>query len=395
MTPVAAQQESAAARPSERPAARPASSARGLTITRVSTYLLSIPPRQRAIGDAQQKRVEAVEFVLVRLDTDAGPSGWGFNWNYTKGTRAVKVMIDDAYAPVLVGRDPADREQLSKDLLSQTHFIGRLGVARVGVSAINLALWDLHCKQLGQPLWKVLGGTRQRIKAYNTDGGWLTMSTAELVEDMQRLVARGFDRVKMKIGLPDPREDYARVKAVRQAIGDDIGLMVDVNTCWDLKTALRWGRKLEEFRLEWLEEPLPPFDVRAHARLAKALEVPIAVGETLYTAEMFEEFLRAGAVEIVQADVTKLSGIEEWLQVAALAKAHRVPVVPHTNVQQKVHVQLAAATPHVPMVEYCYESLADIWKEPLTVQDGHYSLPQEPGVGCEMKPEIVERYRVA
>jgi L-alanine-DL-glutamate epimerase-like enolase superfamily enzyme len=199
----------------------------------------------------------------------------------------------------------------------------------------------------------------------------------------------------MKIGSPDPREDYARVKAVRRAIGDQIGLMVDVNTCWDLKTALEWGRKLEEFRLEWLEEPLAPFDVRGHAALAKALDVPIAVGETLYTADMFREFLEAGAVEVVQADVTKLSGIEEWLEVAALAQARQVPVVPHTNVQQKVHVQLAAATPHVPMVEYCYESLADIWKEPLTVREGYYSLPQEPGVGCELDPAILKRYRVA
>lgn len=366
-----------------------------MRITGVDTYVLSIPPQQRTIGDAQQKRVDAVEFVLVRLDTDHGLVGWGFNWNYTKGTRAVKVMIDDAYAPVLLGRDPADRLRIGRDLLYQTHFIGRLGVARVGVSAINLALWDLHCKQLGLPLWKALGGVKDRVRAYHTDGGWLTMSREELVEDMTRLVARGFDRVKMKIGLPDPREDVARVKAVRKAIGDTVGLAVDVNTSWDLKTALRWGPKLEAFRLDWLEEPLAPFDVRGHARLAKALRVPIAVGETIYTAELFREFLEQGAVEIVQADVTKLSGIDEWLEVAALAKTFHAPVIPHTNVQQKVHVQLAAATPHVPMVEFCYESLADIWKEPLTVTDGYYSLPQEPGVGCEMKPQILERYRVA
>lgn len=374
---------------------RPVAPSSGLKITKVETFLLSIPPRQRTIGDAQQKRVEAVEFVLVRLDTDQGLTGWGFNWNYTKGTRAVKVMIDDAYAPVLLGRDAADRAQIGRDLLYQTHFIGRFGVARVGASAINLALWDLRCKQLGLPLWQVLGPVRERVKAYHTDGGWLTMTREELVEDMARLVARGFDRVKMKIGLPDPREDVARVKAVRRAIGEEVGLAVDVNTCWDLKTALRWAPRLEEFRLDWLEEPLAPFDVRGHARLAKALDVPIAVGETLYTAEMFREFLEAGATKIVQADVTKLSGIDEWLEVSALAKRFGVPVIPHTNVQQQVHVQLAAATRHVPMVEFCYESLADIWQEPLTVTDGWYSLPQRPGIGCEMKPEIMERYRVA
>jgi len=356
--------------------------------------LLRIPPQQRTISDAQS-RVEAVEFIVVRVETNQGITGWGFNWNYTRGTRAVQVMIDEVYAPAMRGRDPAHRHEICRDLLHTTHFIGRVGVALVGVSAIEVALWDIHCKQLGLPLWRVLGPVRERVKAYNTDGGWLSLTQTELIEDMQRLVERGFDRVKMKIGLPSPQEDYERVKAVRKAIGDDVGLMVDVNTCWDLNTAMYWGRKLEEFRLDWLEEPLHPFDVRGHAQLAQALTVPIAVGETIYTTEMFQEYLERDAAQIVQADVTKLSGIDEWLRVAGLAAAYHVPVIPHTNVQQKIHVQLAAATPHVPMVEFCYESLAAIWKEPLSVKEGYYSLPQEPGVGCELDPAIIKRYRVA
>ncbi len=381
----------------QRPLAVPqrTATATDMRITKVETMLLSIPPQQRTISDAQQKRVDAVEFIVVRVETNHGLIGWGFNWNYTKGTRAVKVMIDEVYAPLLIGRDPEQRKELCADLLLSTHFIGRVGVALVGVSAIEIALWDLHCKRVGLPLWKVLGPVRDRVKAYNTDGGWLACSVEELVADMERLVARGFDRVKMKIGLPDPHEDYARVKAVRKAIGEKVGLAVDVNTCWDLNTALYWGKKLEEFRLDWLEEPLHPFDVRGHARLAAALTVPIAVGETIYTTEMFRNFLEQDAVEIVQADVTKLSGIDEWLEVAALAAAYRVPVIPHTNVQQKIHVQLAAATPHVPMVEFCYESLAEIWKEPLCVEGGYYSLPTAPGVGCELNEAVLKQFRVA
>jgi len=363
-------------------------------MTNVETFLVRVPPQQRTISDAQT-RVEAVEFVFVRLETDHGITGWGFNWNYTRGTRAVQVMIDEIYGPALIGQDPARRQALCRELLHRTHFIGRVGVALVGVCAIELALWDLYCKQLGKPLWQVLGPVRDRVKAYNTDGGWLSLTTDDLVEDMQRLVARGFDTVKMKIGLPRPEEDYERVEAVRRAIGDRVGLLVDVNTCWDLKTAQVWGRKLEVFNLGWLEEPLHPFDVLGHERLAASLSVPIAVGETIYAFEMFREYLERKAVGVVQADATKLSGIDEWLRVADLAAAHQVPVVPHTNVQQKVHVQLAAATPHVPMVEFCYESLADIWKEPLTVKDGYYSLPQEPGVGCEPDPAFLKTYRMA
>ena len=375
------------------PTLGPASSS-GVKITGVTTFLLRIPPRQPTISDAQS-RVEAVEFVAVRLDTNQDLTGWGFNWNYSRGTRAVKVMIDDVYAPLLIGQDPEYRKELCDRLLCATHFIGRVGAALVGVCAIEIALWDVHCKRLGMPLWRVLGPVRNRVKAYNTDGGWLSSSKDELVKGMVRLVERGFDRVKMKVGLPSPQDDYDRVKAVRKAIGEKIGLMVDVNTCWDLKTAMYWGRKLEEFRLDWLEEPLHPFDIRGHARLARVLTVPIAVGETVYTIDTFREYVEQDAAEILQADVTKLSGIDEWLEVAGLAAAFHRSVIPHTNVQQKLHAQLAAATAHVPMVEFCYESLAEIWKEPLSVIDGYYSLPEAPGVGCEFAPAIFNKFRVA
>jgi hypothetical protein len=155
---------------------------------------------------------------------------------------------------------------------STTHFIGRVGVARVGLAAMNLALWDIQLRLEEQPLWRHLGPCKTKVKAYNTDGGWLTWSTEELISDMHRIIDRGFDAVKMKLGRPDPREDFKRVKAVRKAIGDKIKLMVDVNTVWDLKTAIVWGRRLEQFDIAWLEELMYPFDVRAHTELAKALD---------------------------------------------------------------------------------------------------------------------------
>lgn len=364
-------------------------------ICMVSTRVLRIVPDQPPIGDAQQKLVEAVEFLVVRVEAEDGCIGWGFNWNYTQGTRAVKVMVDEVYAPVMIGRSALRRKELLGDLSMKTHFIGRVGVALVGLCAIELALWDIACKRQGLPLWKVLGASGEPVKAYNTDGGWLTLSTDDLVKGMGRLVDRGFDRVKMKIGLSDPREDIARVKAVRRAIGDDVGLMIDVNTCWDLKTALEWAPKFEPFKIDWLEEPLHPFDIAGHARLAEAIDIPIAVGETVYTQYAFREFLERKAAGILQADVTKLSGIDEWLEVARLAKEYNVPVIPHTNVQQKVHVQLAASCEQVPMIECCYESLEWIWEEPITVREGHYTLPQAPGVGLEFRKDVLEDYRIA
>lgn len=364
-----------------------------MKITGVETYLLDVPLKQRTITDSQS-RLDSVEFVAVRIDTDEGISGWGFNWNYTKGLRAVQCMIDENYAPRLVGRDPLMRKEIVRDLYYTNHFIGRVGAARVGLCAVELALWDIQLKIAGMPLWKYLGPVRTKVKAYSTDGGWLDWTVQELIDDMKALIDRGFDAVKMKLGRPNPREDYERVKAVRKAIGDHVKLMTDVNTVWDLKTAMVWGRRLEEFDVYWLEEPMHPFDKKAHAELAKALDLPIAVGETIYTKYDFRDYIEMGAVDIVQADATKLLGIDEWLQVAALAAAYNLEVVPHTNVQQKLHVQLAAATPNVPMVENCYESLNDIWEEPVRVVDGYYTLPEEPGLGCKLRDEILERHRI-
>jgi len=365
-----------------------------MRITNVDTQLLRVPLQQRTITDSQST-VTHVEFLQVALQTDAGMTGYGMNWSYTPGLRPVQVMVQDGYAPLLAGRDPALRKAIVRDLFFHNHFIGRVGAARVAIAAIEFALWDLACKQVGQPLWRVLGACRERVKAYSTDGGWLSWSEDELVRDCCALVERGFDAVKVKLGRPDPREDLRRVAAVRKAVGAGIDIMTDVNCAWTLAQGKQYGGRLRDHDVKWLEEPLKPEDVRAHAELAHAIATPIAVGETIYTREAFRDYVAAGAVHYVQADATKLLGIDEWLEVAALAACHNLPVVPHTNVQQKLHVQLAAATPACVLVENCYESIADLWEEPIVVRDGHYPLPQQPGVGLQLRAAAVARHRIA
>jgi len=362
-------------------------------ITRVETSLCRVPLDQRTITDSQST-VSAVEFLQVTLRTDGGVVGQGMNWSYTPGLRAAQVMVQENYAPLLVGQDPVLRKELVRRMFFSNHFVGRVGASRVGIAAVEFALWDIACKNVGLPLWRYLGPCREKVKAYSTDGGWLSWSQAELVSDVQRLVGRGFDAVKIKLGRPDPREDLERVAAVRKAVGPKIRVMTDVNCAWTLSTAKQWGARLDEHDVYWLEEPLMPEDVKAHAELARAIRVPIAVGETLFTKYSFRDYLEAGAVSIAQPDATKLLGIDEWLEVAALCSSYNVPVIPHTNVQQKLHVQLAAATPGCILVENCYESLNEIWEEPVYVKDGLYTLPQEPGVGLQLRPSIVEKHRI-
>ena len=211
---------------------------------------------------------------------------------------------------------------------------------------------------------------------------------------MHRIIDRGFDAVKMKLGRSEPKEDFQRVQAVRQAIGDNVKLMVDVNTVWDLETATHWGKRLEEFNVEWLEEPLHPFDVRSHARWPNRSGYRLQSEKLSTRCTAFVKYIGQQAVAILQADVTKLSGIEEWLEVAALGEVHGVPVIPHTNVQQNVHAQLAAATVNTPMIECCYESLFEIWENPVRVVDGYYTLPETPGINGKLTNAVLEKFRV-
>jgi L-alanine-DL-glutamate epimerase-like enolase superfamily enzyme len=364
-----------------------------MKIIDIATQLLRIPLTDSAIDDSQTV-VRDVEFLQVVLTTDAGLVGYGMNWSYTPGLRAAKVCVDDNYAPLLLGQDPALRKELTRRCYFENHFVGRVGAAAVGLAAVDFALWDLACKAVGLPLWRYLGACRERVKAYSTDGGWLSFTEQELVKNAVLLVERGFDAVKLKLGRPDPREDLARVAAVRKAVGDRVRIMTDVNCAWSLHTAKSWGARLAEHDVFWLEEPLHPFDKKGHAELAHAITTPIALGETIYTKFDFRDFLELGAIDIVQADATKLSGIDEWLEVAALAAAYSKPVIPHTNVQQKLHVQLAAATPGVMMVENCYESFVEIWEEPIYVRDGHYNLPEQPGVGLKIRDAVVRERRI-
>lgn len=363
-------------------------------ITRVESILMRIPLRQRTITDSQSK-VDAVEFLQVRIFTKDGPTGFGMNWSYTPGLRAAHVMVEDNYIPALIGENALFRKEIVRKLFFTNHFVGRVGASRVGICAIEFALWDIACKLANMPLWKYLGACRDRVKAYSTDGGWLTWTEDELIRDATALVERGFDAVKIKLGRPDPREDYNRVGAVRRAVGPGIKIMTDVNCAWNLATARQWGARLSDHDVFWLEEPMLPEDIKSHAELARSILVPVAVGETIFTKYAFRDYIESGAVGIVQADATKLLGIGEWLEVAALSNAYNLPVIPHTNVQQKLHVQLAAATPHVMMVENCYESIQDIWEEPIHVTKGYYNLPSEPGVGLKLRDDVIQQFRIA
>jgi L-alanine-DL-glutamate epimerase-like enolase superfamily enzyme len=365
-----------------------------LQITAVETFILHVPIPRFVADSFNHADIWGLPGVL--LHTDGGLSGTGYTSTLSHGDHAIVDVIDRIYAPRLIGRDALCTQRIWEELYwSDAHWVGRSGITQMALAAVDIALWDLKAKALGVPLYKLVGGHKDgRVPSYNTDGGWLNFEIPRLIEEMSAMLEQGFAGVKMKVGHPDPREDVRRVAAVREALGDDVTLMIDVNQRWDLTTALTWAPRFEEFDLAWLEEPLDPDDVAGHERLAGATRIPIALGEHVYTRTMFRDYVERGIVGYVQADVTRLGGITEWLAVAEIAQAHHVPVVPHHADMMRVHQHLGAGHPASPMIE-CIPWLQEIFAVPADIRDGVFHVPDEPGASTTFDERKFDEFRIA
>ena len=373
-----------------------------MNITRLEPFILHVPVTGGGIADGRHQ-VRLWGAPGVRIHTDAGLIGTGYTGTHAHlpTDRAITLCIEEAYGPLLQGADP--REVLHLWTRLQKHpplqWIGRAGITHLAHAAIDVALWDLKAQAAGEPLWRLLGGSADApLEAYDTDGGWLDRSDDHLVAETEARLAAGYRAVKIKLGSRDDRgrfdteRDLRRVARVREALGAG-RLMTDVNGAWDLATALEVGRALGEHRVAWLEEPLWYDDLPGHARLARGIDVPVALGEQLYTLDAFRDFITAGAVHYVQADAVRLAGVSEWWRVADLAHAHHLPVVPHIGDMMQVHLHLALAHPACDLLEHI-PWMRDCFVEPATVRDGRFVVPERPGAGTALRDDALERYHV-
>jgi len=237
----------------------------GNIIVSVETYALAVPLVQPLADSTAALKSWIVPVVEIR--TADGRVGTGISGVHC-GPELLCHVIDRYYARALVGSSSEDILGTWKRLYwLPTHWIGRAGVVHMALSMVDIALWDLAAQRAGLPLWRLLGGSADPIETYNTDGGWLNLSVAEVVRDLGSLIDRGWRRVKIKVGTPDWREDASRVRAVRKAVGPDITVMADANQRWDLATAQRILPALAEAELDWIEEPVHADDLGAHQRL--------------------------------------------------------------------------------------------------------------------------------
>jgi L-alanine-DL-glutamate epimerase-like enolase superfamily enzyme len=370
-----------------------------MKIIAVEPFILHLPLTSISISDSTHS-ITHWGVVGAKITTDTGLEGYGFTGTHAHLTsdRLITACIRDCYTPLLLEEDAAEHARLWTKLARNPalQWVGRAGITHLALAAVDVALWDLRAKAAGLPLWRFLGGaTSTAVEAYNTDIGWLSFSIEQILDGTKRAVeVDGFRRIKLKVGHDDPMTDIARLTAVRKAVGPDIRIAVDGNGKWDLPTCLRFCAAARDLDLFWFEEPMWYDDVGSHAALARASAIPVALGEQLYTLDAFRAFIAAGAVHYVQPDVTRLSGVTEYIQVADLAHAHRLPVAPYAGEMSQVHVHLSFWHPASGILEYI-PWIKDHFLEPIAVQDGLYRPLQQPGASTTLRPESVDRFSKA
>lgn len=345
------------------------------------------------------------QYHLVRVETDEGVSGVG---EVSPMNAAVThSMVEHALAPLLVGENPADIERLWQRMFHRPYKLGPMGAHLEAIAGVDIALWDIAGKVAGQPLYQLLGGMVREAPEVYASSMQRGMPPHVEAERALGFKEQGYRAYKIHSATPwmaDDGEDYTidTVRAMRELVGDDFDILVDVNNAYLPHTAVRVARALEELRVWHFEEPLAAHDHDGYAALAAAVDIPIAAGEQEYTKWQFRDLILRAQLDILQPDVIKCGGITEFRKIAALAETFSKPITVH-NTQPTIgtlaHLHLWASTPAcIYPQEYNIEPhpLRDehpIWTEPVLPVGGRMTLPTAPGLGVELDEDVVRRLR--
>ncbi len=381
-----------------------------MIITDIKTHVLSAPLEQPFAFS--QGWVHQRTAMLVEVHTEDGLVGWGESINHgLQPPQIAQAVVEYALKPLLIGRSVFDHEVLWEEMYNHTRPYGQKGAALFGIAAIDIALWDLFGKALGQPIHRLMGGAfRREIRPYATgfyrrkDGRY----PEDIVEEALRHQANGYRAMKIKTGF-GVNSDIRDMRAVREAVGDDVQLMMDANCAYSVPAARRILMELEETRVHFFEEPLSPENRHGYRELKGVSSTYVAAGENEYTKIGYRELISEGALDIVQPDLGAAGGFTECRKIAALAQAWHVPLIPHvwgTGIGLAAAVQFIATlppqplslNPDEPMLEY--DQSAHPFRQELISGEfalnsrGCVELPDKPGLGIEIDRDVIDRYRL-
>lgn len=335
-------------------------------------------------------------YGLVRIHSTDGAHGIGFCYVGSSGGALFTKVIKELFEPLLLKADSYAVEAHWAQLYQEALLQGRAGTAMRALSALDTALWDLNARTHGVPLHKYLGAMQlEEVPAYASGGYYLDGKGPEqLAEEMMHYVELGFKAVKMKSGRLSPAQEEARLKAVRDAVGPDIEIMMDLNNAWlDTTQAMRYVRRFEAYDPYFLEEPFLPDDIDNHARLAKLTRVPIATGEIGYGRWYHKALMEKEGAAILQTDAAVCGGITEWKRIAQTAASYGLVMYPHWF--HDLHAPLVASTPNARYVEFFFDdqvlNFRKLVDRQLVCKAGKVQLRQEPGLGFDFDESVLSK----
>jgi D-galactarolactone cycloisomerase len=372
-----------------------------MKITGLQVYILRAPDTGRPHWVSHFIVPRANE-ILVRVQTDEGIEGIGLATSYTPIEAAIHAFRT-GIADLIVGADPLAPERLYRKIFSLTwqRLANEKGWTREAIvrisAAVDIALWDIIGKAAGLPLYRLFGGFRNEVPCYVTCAYYRDGKTlSELRDEMQMLKAQGHTGFKAKAGGLPLREDMERLALVREIIGDDKDLMVDVNRAWDLATAIEGARLLEPLNPRWLEEPVRWFDDRRELKLlAQKTRIPLSAGESELTSAGCRALLEEQAIQILQFDCTMMGGFTEGRKLAALCEMNNVQVAPHHDCF--IHAHIVAGSPAGCIVESFTDPerdplQAELFEDPPKIAKGMLTLKEQPGLGLTLSEAAVRKF---
>lgn len=385
-----------------------------MRILRVQATWCRVPIPYERQHTSDFGRVPTFDSVIVRVETECGITGWGeakAGVGSAAACAGLAAIINDDYAPLLVGQDPRDISRLW-DVMYNTPRegyavaggyalpqVGRRGLSISAIAGVDVALWDVLGKSLNVPVWRLLGGKRvDRMPAY-ASGGWA--DAANIGAQLQGYCDKaGFRAVKMRVGVMDssPARSAARVRAARETLGPDIRLMADAHGTWTVAEARAFARMVEDCDLFWFEEPVSADDKAGMAEVRRSSSVPISAGESEFTRHDFREICELRAADVLQPDLAIAGGLTEGLRISALASAFNLRLAPHLWSGAPAFaagMHLAATQSAGFILEYSLghnPMLHDLIEENFPVEDGHVLIPDRPGLGITVRESFLAQY---
>lgn len=354
-----------------------------ITIASIDVYLVETMAKTH-LADAT-RTVEKIGAALIDVGLNDGTHGYGLTYSEVGG-EAIREFILKSIAPQILGMCPLATEEIYNRIMPYMRGVGRKGLAYCAYSAVDIALWDIKGKMLGLPLYRLLGGLRNTVPIY-ASGGWTSYSDEELLREIASMVECGYDKIKVKVGVEggtNLAKDVRRIKAIRDEVGPNIGIMIDANNVWTSAVAIQLANRLRDLDIMLFEEPVFADDIPGLVSFKQHTDIPLATGEHEYTRYGVRDLILAGACDYVQTDVTRCGGVTEMQKIISMSQAWNLLFAPHG--MEYMHMHLLAAAANGVFLErlLIFEPVMDIiFPDAPKPRNGLLTIPNTPGLGLE------------